>query len=191
MPTSRGSSAVIADPDNFQCSPYAQPAPLDLTSKSGLQLYTDVQEALKVPFNGKAANVQPFLNSLAVEVKKFGLDSAVEVRNVAGNTINLHRSTVYINRRKDRITIEHTNDLPDPEDLKSSSTSKKVLTKTWNQQYKQVDSNENQRKKVRFRLILAASNWVFPGKINPTVFEEPSCGAWICVLRFWFVVLLR
>ena len=81
MPTSRGSSAVIADPDNFQCSPYAQPAPLDLTSKSGLQLYTDVQEALKVPFNGKAANVQPFLNSLAVEVKKFGLDSAVEVTN--------------------------------------------------------------------------------------------------------------
>ena len=38
--------------------------------------------------NGKAANVQPFLNSLALEVKKYGLDSAVEVTNATG-TINL------------------------------------------------------------------------------------------------------
>ena len=43
------SSAVITDPDDFQRSPYAQPAPFDLTSKSGLLLYTDAQEALKVP----------------------------------------------------------------------------------------------------------------------------------------------
>ena len=69
--------------------PYAQPAPLDLTSKSGFHLYTDAQEALKVPFNRKAANVQPFLNSLAVEVKKFSLDSAVEVTNAAGHRVNL------------------------------------------------------------------------------------------------------
>ena len=80
----RASSAVIANPNDFKRSPYAQPAPLDLTSKSGLHLYTEAQEALKVPFNGKAANVQPFLNSLALEVKKFGLESAVTVRNAAG-----------------------------------------------------------------------------------------------------------
>ena len=82
--TPRASSSVIADPNNFQRSPYAQPAPLDLNSKSGLHLYTEAQEALKVPFNGKAANVQPFLNPLAVDVKKFCLDTAVTVTNAAG-----------------------------------------------------------------------------------------------------------
>ena len=74
----RVSSSVIADPNNFQRSPYAQPAPFDLTSKSGLLLYTDAQEALKVPFNGKAANVQPFLNSLALEVAKYCLATILE-----------------------------------------------------------------------------------------------------------------
>ena len=83
-PAYRPSSAVITSPNDFQRSPYAQPAPFNLTSKSGLLLYTDAQEALKVPFNGKAANVQPFLNSLALEVKKFSLESAVTVRNAAG-----------------------------------------------------------------------------------------------------------
>ena len=86
----RAASSIIAAPTDFQHSPYAQPAPLvDLTSKSGLLLYTDAQEALKVPFNGKAANVQPFLNSLALEVKKYCLDSAVQVTDAAGDTINL------------------------------------------------------------------------------------------------------
>ena len=89
MAPPRASSSVIATPNDFQRSPYAQPAPLDLTSKSGLLLYTDAQEALKVPFNRKAANVQPLLNSLALEVKKFCLDSAVEVTNAAGEKINL------------------------------------------------------------------------------------------------------
>ena len=42
-PPYRPSSAVIASPADFQRSPYAQPAPLDLTSKSGLLLYTDAQ----------------------------------------------------------------------------------------------------------------------------------------------------
>ena len=85
--TPRASSSVIADPNNFQRSPYAQPAPLDLNSKSGLHLYTEAQEALKVPFNGKAANVQPFLNSLAVEVKKYGLEPAVTVCSATGKVL--------------------------------------------------------------------------------------------------------
>ena len=79
-PAYRPTSAVIARPADFQRSPYAQPAPLDLTSKSGLILYTDAQEALKVPFNGKAANVQPFLNSLALEVTKYCLEPANTLR---------------------------------------------------------------------------------------------------------------
>ena len=67
---------------------------MDLNSKSGLHLYTEAQEALKVPFNGKAANVQPFLNSLAVDVKKFCLDTAVTVTNAAGpvNLLTHHGS---------------------------------------------------------------------------------------------------
>ena len=74
---------------HFQRSPYGHPAPLNLNSKSGLHLYTEVQEALKVLFNGKAANVQPFLNSLAVEVKKYWLEDAVTVQNAAGTNLNL------------------------------------------------------------------------------------------------------
>ena len=38
----RVSSSVIADPNDFQRSPYAQPAPFDLTSKSGLLLRSSV-----------------------------------------------------------------------------------------------------------------------------------------------------
>ena len=45
----------------------------------------------------------------------------------------------------------------DPEHL-TSSTSKKVIAKTWNktwnQQHQQVDSKEERQKKIRFRLIL-------------------------------------
>ena len=48
-----GSSAVIANPADFQRSPYTQAAPLNLNSKSGLHLYTEVQEPLKILFNGK------------------------------------------------------------------------------------------------------------------------------------------
>ena len=84
-----GSPSVIADPADFQRSPYAQDAPLNLNSKSGLHLYVEAQELLKIPFNGKAANVQPFLNSLAVDVKKYGLEPAVTVRSATGTDYNL------------------------------------------------------------------------------------------------------
>ena len=72
MPTTRASSAVIANPKDFQRSPYTQPAPLDLASKSGLQLYTDAQEALKVPFNGKAAKTD-HLNSRTLVERRVNL----------------------------------------------------------------------------------------------------------------------
>ena len=80
-------SSIIAAPADFQRSPYGQDVLLNLNSKSGLHLYTEAQEPLKIPFNGKAANVQPFLNSLAVEVKKYGLEPAVTVCSATGKVL--------------------------------------------------------------------------------------------------------
>ena len=80
---------TITDPADFQRSPYAHPAPLNLTTKSGLHLYTEAQAPLKTQFNGKAANLQPFLNSLTTDVKKFCLEDAVTVQTATGTNVNL------------------------------------------------------------------------------------------------------
>ena len=60
----------------------------DLNTKSGLLLYENAQEPLKVPFNGKALNIQAFLNSLLIDVQKYHLEDAVMV-TVAGDQVNL------------------------------------------------------------------------------------------------------
>ena len=63
--------AAITDPAHFQRSPYNVNAPYNLNTKSGLLLYENAQEPLKVLFNGKAANIQAFLTSLSIDVEKF------------------------------------------------------------------------------------------------------------------------
>ena len=60
----------------------------NLNTKSGLLLYENAQEPLKVPFNGKAVNIQAFLNSLLIDVQKYHLEDAVKV-DVAGVQVNL------------------------------------------------------------------------------------------------------
>ena len=57
-------------------------------TKSGLLLYENAQEPLKVPFNWKALNIQAFLNSLLIDVQKYHLEDAVMV-TVAGDQVNL------------------------------------------------------------------------------------------------------
>ena len=65
--------SVVTAPDQFQRSPYNVEAPYNLNTKSGLLLYENAQEPLKVPFNGKALNIQAFLNSLLIDVQKYHL----------------------------------------------------------------------------------------------------------------------
>ena len=60
----------------------------------------------------------------------------------------------------------------DPQHLKSPSTSTKVLTKTWNQRYKQVDSTEERQKKVQFHIVLKE---IMKGKgTDPKPNSKPS-----------------
>ena len=75
--------AALTNPAHFQRSPYNVDAPYNLNTKSGLLLYENAQEPLKVLFNGKAANIQAFLTSLLIDVEKFHLENAVMV-TVAG-----------------------------------------------------------------------------------------------------------
>ena len=78
----------LNNPAHFQRSPYNVDAPYNLNTKSGLLLYENAQEPLKVLINGKAANIQAFLTSLLIDVEKFHLENAVMV-TVAGVRVNL------------------------------------------------------------------------------------------------------
>ena len=85
--------AALTNPAHFQRSPYNVNAPYNLNTKSGLLLYENAQEPLKVLFNGKAANIQAFLTSLLIDVEKFHLENAVMVTSDSARTQLLHAMT--------------------------------------------------------------------------------------------------
>ena len=74
---------LITDPDHFKRSAYDREAPFNPGTKTGHILIEKAQSALQHSFDGRPLSLQPFLNSLAADVKTYHLQEVVTLHHTA------------------------------------------------------------------------------------------------------------
>ena len=81
LATAGATSTLITDPTLFKRSAYDREAPFNPGTKTGHILIEKAQSALQHSFDGKPLSLQPFLNSLAADVKTYHLQDVVTLHH--------------------------------------------------------------------------------------------------------------